>query len=318
MSTSTLPHYVLGKPDCRNITPLTIKLRIRFQPAGGKKPGEKVKANIQGKQFSLGHISLAELEVFKGRFTSVVERQWSEKIYVALPDKPPPFGLPTPVFRKFLYPGLARWRPCVRCRLEIELSNTDYDWWLIVCKPEPGQLEFPSYMFTPDKAKLVAAQNKPQGMLSMDDVKASAKYPVVKQTEEDNWNSAEQITVQQIVAGHEVGHMLGLRHVNYGMPVCQENASGDYDTNDPICYGDTVHKANDAMGSGSDVRARHGLPWVQVLKHETGHKKGWTLTTEPLKLGCATPETLPEKAFDAGRQLLQNTLTHWSGVPAEW
>jgi len=303
-----MPRVTLGTPDCRNITPLTIHLRIKFQPAGGKQPGETVPVKVQGKQLTLGHISPGELETFKSRFQQVVTDQWSGKIYIALPDAPPPLGLPLVEFRKFAYPGLVRWNPCVQCKLKIELSDTNFDWWVIVCKPKAGQPEFPSYMYTPDKLKLVAAQGKPHGMLSIHDVNISKNLPVVKQTVKDNWNSAEAVSLEQVVAGHEVGHMLGLHHVNYSHPLCHENGDKLYDNNDPVCYGDTVFKASDAMGYGSEVRAVHGRPWLRAIQHLTGHKKGWSLTTNPTALGCATPESLLEQITKAGKQVLQNSL----------
>ncbi|QDU27136.1 hypothetical protein ETAA8_22210 [Anatilimnocola aggregata] len=309
-----MPRVTLGTPDCRNITPLTIHLRIKFQPGGTEKPGESKVVKVQGKQIKLGHISPGELEAFKARFQYVVTDQWSGKLYIALPDAPPPLGLPTTEFRKFMYPGLARWNPCVQCKLKVELTDSDFDWWVIVCKPEAGQPAFPSYMYTPDKLKLVNSQGMPHGMLSLNDVKVSKNLPVLKQTATDNWNAAESISLQQVVAGHEVGHMLGLHHVNYSHPLCHEKKDELYDNNDPICYGDTVFKAADAMGYGSEVRAVHARPWLRVLKHLTGHKKGWRLTTDPLSLGCATPETLLEKATSAGKALLQNALGQMRGL----
>jgi hypothetical protein len=310
--------YELGTPDHRNITPLTIKLRVKFQPAGGKAPGETVVAPIQGKKIKLEHLTAAELEHFKHRFRSVVVNQWSGKLYIILPTARPPIGLPTEIYRRFLSPGLVRWNPCVLCRLEVEYSDTDFDWWLIACKPAAGQDTFPSYMYTPDKMKLVKAKGQPQGALSIYDVNAVTNHPVVRETEHDHWNSAEAIAVQQVVAGHEVGHMLGLHHVNAHLPVCKENKTGDFDANDPMCYGDTIYKAQDAMGYGSEVRSRHGYPWLRVLKHITKHKKGWKLTTDPLAAGCATPETLSEKAYQAGKEWLQTTVRDWPSLSGDW
>jgi hypothetical protein len=83
---------------------------------------------------------------------------------------------------------------------------------------------------------------------------------------------------QQPVAGevqtqaavlHEVGHLLGLLHVNDNPATCPAR-----DRNAAACYGTTQWQRGDLMGWGSRVEYWHSWPWRNRIRYHTG-VSGW-------------------------------------------
>ena len=78
---------------------------------------------------------------------------------------------------------------------------------------------------------------------------------------------------------HEVGHLLGLNHVDVGKPHCP--ASGN--TNWPSCYGTADNDMPSVMGSGMQLRIEHAYPWRELLRYFALAE--WaTALTNPLSL----------------------------------
>ena len=69
--------------------------------------------------------------------------------------------------------------------------------------------------------------------------------------------------VMQRAHVHEVGHLLGLSHVDVGKPHCL--ASGD--TNASACYGVADQDMVSVMGAGMQLRLEHAYPWRESLRH---------------------------------------------------
>ncbi|MDR2209302.1 MAG: hypothetical protein LBE22_10075 [Azoarcus sp.] len=69
--------------------------------------------------------------------------------------------------------------------------------------------------------------------------------------------------VMQRAHVHEVGHLLGLDHVDVGKPHCP--ASGD--TSADVCYGVSDHDMQSVMGFGMQLRSEHAYPWRESLRH---------------------------------------------------
>ncbi|MGL6208457.1 MAG: hypothetical protein ACRC14_01345, partial [Paracoccaceae bacterium] len=61
---------------------------------------------------------------------------------------------------------------------------------------------------------------------------------------------------------HEVGHLLGLDHVDVGKAHCK----ADSDTNATKCYGITDRDKNSVMGSGMGLREEQAMPWRVALR----------------------------------------------------
>jgi hypothetical protein len=61
---------------------------------------------------------------------------------------------------------------------------------------------------------------------------------------------------------HEVGHLLGLGHVDIGKPHCPVTSN----TNEAQCYGIADHDKNSVMGQGMQARPEHAQPWQQAIR----------------------------------------------------
>ena len=61
---------------------------------------------------------------------------------------------------------------------------------------------------------------------------------------------------------HEVGHLLGLDHVDVGQAHCP--SSGD--TNASACYGVSDASLNSVMGSGMTIRLENAAPWRNAMR----------------------------------------------------
>ncbi len=77
---------------------------------------------------------------------------------------------------------------------------------------------------------------------------------------------------------HEVGHLLGLGHVDIGKSHCP--ATGN--TNASACYGVADADKNSVMGQGMQLRNEHAAPWKTALSEIMKGEKASTLYTPPL------------------------------------
>ncbi|HUF69722.1 MAG TPA: hypothetical protein VMM79_13850 [Longimicrobiales bacterium] len=69
--------------------------------------------------------------------------------------------------------------------------------------------------------------------------------------------------VMQRAHVHEVGHLLGLDHVDVGKPHCP--ASGN--TNSSACYGVADTDMQAVMGAGMQFRIENAYPWREALRY---------------------------------------------------
>ena len=112
--------------------------------------------------------------------------------------------------------------------------------------------------------------------------------------------------VMQRAHVHEVGHLLGLGHVDEGKAHCP--VSGD--TNAGACYGITDADKNSVMGSGMRLDAIHGEPWLTALaEFVKGEAKSSVYTPTAANVGANVvkmkrhyPRSVAE--FEAGQLIL--------------
>jgi hypothetical protein len=69
--------------------------------------------------------------------------------------------------------------------------------------------------------------------------------------------------VMQQAHVHEVGHLLGLDHVDVGKPHCLPSG----DTNASACYGVGDADKLSVMGSGMQLRIENAYPWREALRY---------------------------------------------------
>jgi hypothetical protein len=103
--------------------------------------------------------------------------------------------------------------------------------------------------------------------------------------------------VMQRAHVHEVGHLLGLNHVDVGKPHCP--ASGN--TNAAACYGVSDSDMQSVMGAGMQLRLEHAYPWRESLRY---FALGETLANAVLAVGLGgfTPANMgmPIKSLVSG------------------
>lgn len=69
--------------------------------------------------------------------------------------------------------------------------------------------------------------------------------------------------VMQRAHVHEVGHLLGLDHVDVGKPHCSPSGN----TNAAACYGVADDDMKAVMGAGMELRAENAYPWREALRN---------------------------------------------------
>jgi hypothetical protein len=95
---------------------------------------------------------------------------------------------------------------------------------------------------------------------------------------------------------HEVGHLLGLSHVNRNPATCPVDNAVE-------CYGTTEWQRGDLMGWGSRVEHWHSWPWRNRIRYHTG-VGGWRAVMtrqDPQPLGTGQQMDAGVGGLDAGR-----------------
>lgn len=94
---------------------------------------------------------------------------------------------------------------------------------------------------------------------------------------------------------HEVGHLLGLDHVDVGKAHCPSTGN----TNKSPCYGVADVDKNSVMGEGMELRPKHGNPWRKSMVQLSGRGNARGTTDWQAKLKRHYPRTMAECARKA-------------------
>lgn len=86
-------------------------------------------------------------------------------------------------------------------------------------------------------------------------------------------------TIMQRAHVHEIGHLLGLGHVDEGKAHCPTNGN----TNIGPCYGVADYDKYSVMGSGMQLRDKHANPWRRAIigiskKGDMANAKDWAVS----------------------------------------
>lgn len=168
---------------------------------------------------------------FCERYKRVVEDGWNNKLWL-IPSGPWAGAVPWAPGR-LLIPG-------IRCRLRIELDTSNEH---VHC--DVAYLESTSETHRTSSAPTVG-QHWLARRACLDD------YTSLGRLKADNLDLTPKPVWGQLAALHEIGHYLGLDHVN---------GSG----NDEANYGVTDYQKASLMGHGTEIRPAHAWPWKSRL-----------------------------------------------------
>ncbi len=248
------------RPDTDNGTNLTLVLRIHFQPhpSWEAKPAVRYSfRNKDGRTANAETWTTAGFRQYRIDVKKSVEAVWNDMIYILLPDpKQPLAALPAADYKSFVNPAAqGNKRPFIRCMLKILFADVgDSAHAVVNCvKMATGQRMRGWTVMKPD---------------AQDEMMLSSNATETR-TRADR-GLGEQYHYH--TASHEVGHLLGLVHVNDSHAQCRANSSAK------ICYGGTPLQRRDIMGRGMAITGKHAAPWLTAIQRHTQHKKGWKAT----------------------------------------
>jgi hypothetical protein len=100
--------------------------------------------------------------------------------------------------------------------------------------------------------------------------------------------------IMQAAHVHEIGHLLGLKHVDVGKYHCPANRN----TNAEVCYGMNDRDKNSLMGVGMWVKKEHAFPWRRAIVALTGKGDMNVQTDWPVSSIQIYPRTISEGHAD--------------------
>lgn len=94
---------------------------------------------------------------------------------------------------------------------------------------------------------------------------------------------------------HEIGHLLGLGHVDIGKPHCPPGGN----TNANLCYGVADNDQYSVMGRGMQLRPEHAMPWRRAMVALSGKGNALTATDWEVRMQKLYPRLPGEAAANA-------------------
>lgn len=207
---------------------LSLKLRLRFVPANppdGKQTGRF--ADFEGSRVPVVRWSRAEWIRFRTEFRIQIHSTWDRAFLLT-----PPASYPG-----FTWPERGGTRRRVLCTIQVPVQDEPGDVHAtitLVRLAHPGRHSFRSDSFTLESTDVLPKRTGAFGA---------------------TW--ARQTAV------HEIGHLLGLGHVNQHSHECRQ-APGSQ-----ICYGANLQQAVNVMGHGGVLDHDNARPWTERIAWHT-------------------------------------------------
>ena len=106
-------------------------------------------------------------------------------------------------------------------------------------------------------------------------IQGGQDYGTLTDRDVDKWATPSSDGVQQNAASHEIGHVLGLDHINANDAKCRKG-----DGNDVICYGKPgTPEYYNLMGHGNKVTPANVPPWRKRIPMHA-HGLSWSVQTK--------------------------------------
>lgn len=240
---TSFPRYdaVLELPAGKSVSNMTLTLVLRLgmrqiNPAGNAATGtyHDYGDATTGTARDIVRWQAGPWTAWKDTFKTEVETFWSNAFHLQNPG------------RDFAYArGDKTYAPHVQCKLRLEISDgsssTNHHN-IDVVRLAPHETWFGSHSKLYDNLDIVSTRKG----------RDSNGKPIMQQAHV-----------------HEVGHLIGLGHVNVGTRHCPTNS----DTNAAACYGVTDEEKKSVMGQGMQVRTSHAEPWQTAMHHFTTHQR---------------------------------------------
>ena len=245
--------------DGRNNAELTLKLKMGFRqvnPAGGAASGNyNDYGSATGTSRKIVKWTPVEWSVWKTNFVRSAERYWHGKFWLS--NNLGYFGY---LVGKQIY------LPNIWCRFELvgsEASAGFHHQVIDVVRLDPTENWFGSHSTLYDSLDTRSVQKGTD----------AAGNPIMQQAHV-----------------HEVGHLLGLGHVDEGKGHCP--VAGN--TNAGACYGIADVDKNSVMGQGMQLRLEHARPWMSAMNEFVKVEPASKVYTIP----PATLMQMPRRALD--------------------